>query len=58
MQMSLSGTINNDLDNPSFGTLAKRILSNSVASVDSSQDIDFGQLSTTKPLKTIKKEID
>jgi len=58
MQMSLSGKTDNDPGNSSFGTPSKRILPNSGVYVESSQNIDSGELSATKSLKTIKKEID
>jgi len=58
MQMSLSGTTDNDLDNSSLGTPSKRILPNSGVSVQSSEDIESGELSATKPMKTIKQEIE
>jgi len=58
MKMSLSGTADNDPDNSSLGTPSKRILPNSGVSVESSQDIESGELSATKPMKTIKKEIE
>ena len=58
MQMSLSGTADNDSDNSSLGTPSKRILPNSGVFLESSQDIKSGELSATKPMKTIKKEIE
>ncbi|XP_027932882.1 replication protein A 70 kDa DNA-binding subunit C-like [Vigna unguiculata] len=56
--MSLSGTADNDPDNSSLGTPSKRIVPNSGVSVQSSEDIESGELSATKPMKTIKQEID
>ena len=56
--MSLSGTADNDPDNSSLGTPSNRIVANSGVSVQSSEDIESGELSATKPMKNIKQEID
>ena len=47
-----------DPDKSSLGTPSKRIVPNSGVSVQSSEDIESGELSATKPMKTIKQEID
>jgi len=54
--MSLSATTNNEPDNDVLKTPTKKILTTSMECYDSSQDIDSGQLSSTKSVKSIKKE--
>jgi len=54
--MSLSATTDNEPKNDVLKTPAKKIIATNMDCCDSSQDIDSGQLSSTKSIKTIKKE--
>ncbi|QCE03752.1 hypothetical protein DEO72_LG8g1778 [Vigna unguiculata] len=54
--MSLSATADNEPENDVLKTPAKKIIATNMDYCDSSQDIDSGQLSSTKSFKTIKKE--
>ncbi|QCE06837.1 hypothetical protein DEO72_LG9g1851 [Vigna unguiculata] len=54
--MSLSATADNEPENDVLKTPTKKIMATNMDCCDSSQDIDSGQLSSTKSIKTIKKE--